>query len=115
MFDFHSDGTLVQSNPDVGDPNSSDSNGMGVWVMDAAAIKGKFVEVTADRSTRQFVSRGEICFSISVNGDALTGKVEELQASQSVLQSVFAQDLQLSSWPPPFHSLPHPHKCSVWC
>jgi hypothetical protein len=63
MFVFHADGTLVQSNPDAGDPNTSDSNGIGVWVMDATAIKGKFVEVTADRSTRQFVSRGEISFS----------------------------------------------------
>ena len=30
MFVFHSDGTMQQANPDAGDPNSSDSNGMGV-------------------------------------------------------------------------------------
>ena len=64
---------MQQSNPDPGDPNSSDSNGMGVWVRDGDAIKGKFVEVTADRMTRQFVSRGEISFRIEVNGDALIG------------------------------------------
>src|SRR5689334_19900577 len=60
MFVFHSDGTMQQSNPDAGDPNTSDSNGMGVWTLEGDSIKGKFVEVTADRATRQFVSRGEI-------------------------------------------------------
>jgi len=73
MFVFHSDGTMLQSNPDAGDPNTSDSNGMGVWIADAGGIKGKFVEVTADRSTRQFVSRGEISFSIKVNGQTFSG------------------------------------------
>lgn len=73
MFVFHADGTMQQSNPDAGDPNTSDSNGMGVWVMDVARIKGKFVEVTADRSSRQFVSRGEISFLINVHGDTFTG------------------------------------------
>jgi hypothetical protein len=53
MFVFNSDGTMQQANPDAGDPNTSDSNGMGVWVPDGHRIKGKFVEVTADRTTRQ--------------------------------------------------------------
>jgi hypothetical protein len=73
MFVFHSDGTMLQSNPDAGDPNTSDSNGMGAWVPDAGRIKGKFVEVTADRSTRRFVSRGEISFLLQVNGAAFSG------------------------------------------
>src|ERR1051326_7423785 len=73
MFTFHSDGTMLQSNPDAGDPSTSDSNGMGVWTQAAADIKGKFVEVTADRATRQFVSRGEISFLLLVKGDALSG------------------------------------------
>jgi hypothetical protein len=73
MFVFHPDGTMQQSNPDAGDPNTSDSNGMGAWVPDGEKIKGKFVEVTADRTTRQFVSRGEISFLIKVNGNALSG------------------------------------------
>lgn len=73
MFVFHSDGTMLQSNPDAGDPNTSDSNGVGVWTPVAGRIKGKFVEVTADRTTRRFVSRGEISFLIQVNGDALRG------------------------------------------
>jgi hypothetical protein len=73
MFIFNSDGTVLQSNPDAGDANTSDSNGLGVWVTDGARIKGKFVEVTADRTTREFVSRGEISFLIKVTGDAFGG------------------------------------------
>ncbi len=73
MFLFNSDGTMQQANPDAGDPNTSDSNGMGVWVPDGDRIKGKFVEVTADRTTRQFVSRGDISFLIKVNGNAFSG------------------------------------------
>src|ERR1019366_933527 len=44
MFIFHSDGTMLQSNPDAGDPNTSDINGAGVWTRVAGGIKGKFVE-----------------------------------------------------------------------
>jgi hypothetical protein len=73
MFLFNSDGTMQQANPDAGDPNTSDSNGMGVWVSDGDVIRGKFVEVTADRTTRQFVSRGEISFSLKVAGNAFSG------------------------------------------
>jgi len=29
MFVFHSDGRMLQANPDAGDPNTSDSNGVG--------------------------------------------------------------------------------------
>ncbi len=73
MFVFNSDGTMQQANPDAGDPNTSDSDGMGVWAPDGDGIKGKFVEVTADRATRQFVSRGEISFLIKVTGNAFSG------------------------------------------
>ena len=73
MFAFHADCTMLQSNPEAGDPNTSDSNGLGVWIADGDGIKGKFVEVTADRTTRQFVSRGEISFLIKVNGNGLNG------------------------------------------
>jgi len=47
----------LQSNPDAGDSNTSDSNGAGVWTPVAEGVKGKFVEVTADRRTRRFASR----------------------------------------------------------
>jgi len=73
MFTFHSDGTVQQSNPDAGDPSTSDSNAMGAWAPDGDGIKGKIVEITADRSTRQFASRGEISFTIKVSGDAFSG------------------------------------------
>jgi hypothetical protein len=73
MFVFHSDGTVQQSNPDAGDPNTSDSNLMGAWVPDGDRFKGKVVEITADRTTHQFVSRGEISFSLQVNGNAFSG------------------------------------------
>jgi hypothetical protein len=78
MFVFHADGTMQQSNPDAGDPNTSDSNGFGVWVTNADTVRGKFVEVMADRSTRHFVSRGEISFSITVMGDAFTGRASAI-------------------------------------
>lgn len=73
MFIFNSDGTLLQSNPDAGDPGTSDSNGVGAWLPEGDRIKGKFVEITADRTTRQFVSRGEISFRIKVAGNAFAG------------------------------------------
>lgn len=44
-----------------------------MWTPVAGRIKGKFVEVTADRTTRRFVSRGELSFLVQVNGDALSG------------------------------------------
>jgi len=73
MLAFHPDGTVQQSNPDAGDPNSSDSSAMGEWLTDHDRVKGKLVEVTADRTTHRFMSRGEISFSIKVNGNALSG------------------------------------------
>jgi len=73
MFVFNSDGTMQQANPAAGDPNTSDSDGKGIWVKDGNKIKGKFVEVTADRTTHAFVSRGEIAFDIAVDGDKLAG------------------------------------------
>jgi hypothetical protein len=73
VFVFHSDGTVQQANPDAGDPNTSDSNGMGIWLPEGDTITGKLVEITADRTTRQFVSRGEISFSLKVNGNSFRG------------------------------------------
>ena len=73
MLIFNADGTMLQSNPDAGDPHTSDSNGMGAWVAEGNRVVGKFVEVTADRTTRAFASRGEISFEIDVTGDAING------------------------------------------
>ena len=73
MFVFHSDGTVEQSNPDAGDPNTSDSNLMGAWRADGDGYRGKLVEITADRTTRQFAARGEIDFTLKVSGNAFEG------------------------------------------
>ena len=73
MFVFHSDGTVEQSNPDAGDPNTSDSNLMGAWRTDGDQFAGKVVEITADRNTHQFVSRGEISFTVKVSGNTFRG------------------------------------------
>ena len=73
MFVFHSDGTVEQSNPDAGDPDTSDSNLMGAWRAEGDGFKGKIIEMTADRTTHQLVSRGEIFFTLKVSGDALSG------------------------------------------
>ncbi len=73
MLIFHADGTVVQSNPDAGDAHTSDSSGMGAWSVDNGRVIGKFVEVTADRTTHKFVSRGEISFNVDVRGDTIFG------------------------------------------
>lgn len=73
MYLFSADGTMQESNPDAGDANASDSTGFGAWTVSGGRIIGKFVEVTADRTTRSFVSRGEISFEITVAGNAFTG------------------------------------------
>jgi hypothetical protein len=75
MYVFNADGTMQQANPDAGDPHTSDSDGKGIWVVDGDRIRGKWAEVTADRTTRQFVSRGEISYEIKVIGNTFTGSV----------------------------------------
>ena len=73
MFVFHSDGTVEQSNPDAGDPNTSDSNLMGAWRADGDGYRGKVVEITADRTSHRLAARGEIYFALKVNGNTFGG------------------------------------------
>jgi hypothetical protein len=73
MFVFHADGTVEQSNPDSGDPSTSDSNLMGGWRSAGEEYQGNLVEITADRVTHKFASRGEIAFELKVTGNAFTG------------------------------------------
>ena len=73
MYVFNADGTMQQANPDAGDPHSSDSDGKGVWVTDGDRIKGKWVEVIADRASHKFTGRAEISYDIKVNVDNFTG------------------------------------------
>ena len=73
MYVFNADGTMQQANPDAGDPHSSDSDGKGIWVAVGDRIKGKWVEVTADRASHKFMGRTEISYDVKVNADTFTG------------------------------------------
>ncbi len=73
LYVFNGDGTMQQANPDAGDPHGSDSDGKGVWVADGDRVKGKWVEILADRATRRFTGRLEISFDIHVTGDTYAG------------------------------------------
>ena len=73
MYVFNADGTMQQANPDAGNPRTSDSDGKGIWIGAADTVKGKFVEMLADRTTHAFLGRGEISFSVIVRGDSIIG------------------------------------------
>jgi hypothetical protein len=73
MYVFNGDGTMQQANPDAGDPHASDSDGKGIWVTDGDRVRGKWVEVTADRATHKFTGRVEITYEFSVSGDLFVG------------------------------------------
>jgi hypothetical protein len=73
LYVFNADGTMQQANPDAGDPHASDSDGKGIWITNGEHIKGKWVEVTADRTTHAFTGRLEITYDYQVSGDTLTG------------------------------------------
>lgn len=73
MCVFNADGTMQQANPDAGDPRTSDSDGKGVWMEDGDSIKGKWMEVVADRATHQFKGRIEVSYGIKVNVDTFSG------------------------------------------
>jgi hypothetical protein len=77
MYVFNSDGTMQQANPDAGDPHHSDSDGKGIWVAVGDRIKGKWMEVIADRATHKFAGRSELSFEFKVNNDAFTGTITE--------------------------------------
>lgn len=64
---------MQQANPDAGDPHTSDSDGKGVWVADGDEIKGKWMEIIADRATHQFTGRLELSFSVKVRDQRFSG------------------------------------------
>jgi hypothetical protein len=74
MYVFNADGTMQQANPDAGDAHGSDSDGKGVWATEGRHVRGKWVEIMADRATHRFTGRGEYAFEIAVKGDRLTGE-----------------------------------------
>jgi hypothetical protein len=73
MYVFNADGTMQQANPDAGDPRGSDSDGKGIWVPSGDRIKGKWVEVIAERATHRYAGRLEVTYEIAVSGDSYTG------------------------------------------
>lgn len=76
MFVFNADGTMQQANPDAGDTVTSDSDGKGIWQKNGDKIKGKFVEVTANRTSGAFASKGEISFELTVTADKFDGTAD---------------------------------------
>jgi hypothetical protein len=74
LFTFHADQTMLSSNPDAGDPQTSDSDGMGPWAASGGnQIIGAFEEINADRDTHEFVSRLRVEYTITLDGSTFTG------------------------------------------
>jgi hypothetical protein len=72
LFTFHADHTFLSANPDAGDPNTSDSDGEGVWE-GRDHVRGMFKEYNADRTTHQFVSILTVTYTITISGDTFSG------------------------------------------
>jgi hypothetical protein len=72
LFTFHSDHTFLSANPDAGDPNTSDSDGEGIWE-GRNHVRGIFKEYNADRMTHQFVSILTVTYTITITGDTFSG------------------------------------------
>jgi hypothetical protein len=92
MYVFNADGTMQQANPDAGNPRTSDSDGKGVWKMVDGRVRGKFVEITADRTTHKFIGIGEISFDLTVSGDRFegTGSARFYDADRKPTEGPFA-------------------------
>ena len=77
VMEFHTDNTFIIDNPDAGDPHTSDSLGVGPWEKQGdGTIKGKFVEVNADRTTHAFANNLIVTFELTITGDTFTGPAE---------------------------------------
>ena len=96
MYVFNADGTMQQANPDAGNARTSDSDGKGIWVAQGHSVKGKFVEITADRTTHAFLSRGEISFDFLIHGDSFTGTATGrfFDLSGKLIDGPFATDMK---------------------
>src|SRR6266446_2951952 len=77
---FHSDQTMEIDNPESGDSHTSDRMGFGPWAAtqdgNGNVIGGKFVEINADRTTNQFVSKLVVTYHVRVAGNSFTGPAE---------------------------------------
>lgn len=79
---FHSDKTMAIHNPEAGDPHTSDSMGMGVWETLAAdktqIVRGKFVELNADRNTNKYVNKLIVTYKLTIHGNTFTGPAQAI-------------------------------------
>ncbi len=80
---FCAPGASWQANPDAGDAKTSDSDGKGVWVGKGNSVRGKWVEITADRQTHKLSGFGELRYALTVKGDRLTGTASFRQYDES--------------------------------
>ena len=73
MYVFNSDGTMQQTNPDAGDATTSDSDGKGIWGAEGDTVKGKWVEILADRTTHKFAGTLTLSYQLKVDHDTFSG------------------------------------------
>jgi len=73
LYVFNADGTMQQANPDAGDARRSDSDGKGTWIVAGNRIKGRWVELLADRATHEYAGRLEMSYELAVSGDHYVG------------------------------------------
>ncbi|MBF5001533.1 hypothetical protein IRT45_30850 [Nocardia sp. BSTN01] len=78
VMTFHADGTMLQSNPDLGNRDTSDSNGMGSWRAEGAQVAGAFLEFTVDRQDLDSARKGIVHFELTVNDDEFTGSASAI-------------------------------------
>ena len=79
LFTFHADGTMLSVNPDAGDAHTSDSDGMGPWMMrQHNVIIGAFEEINADRTTHVYISKLRVEFTITLSGNSFIGLAQAI-------------------------------------
>lgn len=77
MFAFHADGTMHQTNPPLGNTETSDTAGLGIWAdHDGQAVKARFEEFRLAHADGTTVTHGAVDFTLKVVGDELLGECE---------------------------------------
>jgi hypothetical protein len=79
----------LSSNPDAGDPHTSDSDGEGVW-KGRKTVTGIFKEYNADRTTHLFVSILTVTYTITVTGDTFTGNAFAIETDANTGAVLFS-------------------------
>jgi hypothetical protein len=93
---FHSDGTMVLTNPDAAEATNSSSAGYGEWTKTKNGIKGRFFEVNADKTTNKFKTILVVDFSLTVDGNKFTGPATATyyDGSRAVVAGPFPAELK---------------------